>query len=210
MAGRDATMKPASQLDPIQLANLQFESVMTPRRGLLGDVQRDIRDGNVQGLLDTAALSTSALPGAGDVAGLLSDGYSIANEGANIGNVGGALLGALPFVPAGMGRKLYPIASRDEWLSGYDYQSRGGKLVEMSPDDFLKDAAPLKMDELARESVDDLKRHIQEGGELDPLEIFGPKSGGARNSDGRHRAIAAKELGIDSVPVLDFRDVPSL
>jgi hypothetical protein len=74
----------------------------------------------------------------------------------------------------------------------------------MSPNDFLNDATPLDIDEMARENIDDLKQHIQEGRELDPLVIYGDKSS-VRNSDGRHRAIAARELGMTEVPVIDLR-----
>lgn len=50
-------------------------------------------------------------------------------------------------------------------------------------------------------SNDDLKRHIQSGKKLDPLSIY--HNG---KEDGRHRAHAAKELGIKSVPVLIHPD----
>ncbi len=98
----------------------------------------------------------------------------------------------------------YPIAPRDEWLSGADFEARGGQLNEMTPDEFLERAAPLEIDEVSRENIDDLKAHIQIGGKLDPLEIFSDDKSETRNTDGRHRAIAAKELGIESIPVLDF------
>ena len=99
----------------------------------------------------------------------------------------------------------YPMAPRDDWSADADFAARGGQVAQMTPDEFLDSATPLTIDEEARENIDDLKRHIQEGGELDPLAIYGDKSL-VRNSDGRHRAIAAKELGLDEVPVLDFRD----
>lgn len=52
-----------------------------------------------QNLLDAAALMTSPIPVAGDFMGLLADANSIRQEGPSVGNVGGMLLGALPFVP---------------------------------------------------------------------------------------------------------------
>ena len=104
----------------------------------------------------------------------------------------------------GAGKASYPMAPRDRWYADADYEARGGNVVKMTPDEFLENAAPLKMDDVARENIDDLKRHIQEGRELDPLTLYGDKSS-VRNSDGRHRAIAAKELGMLEVPVLDFR-----
>jgi len=51
------------------------------------------------GLLDQAALSTSMIPGIGDVVGLLSDANHLRKE-PTAGNFGMSLLGALPFVPA--------------------------------------------------------------------------------------------------------------
>jgi len=99
----------------------------------------------------------------------------------------------------------YPLAPIDNWYSGADFQRRGGAIVNMAPDTFLESVSPLKIDDVARENIDELKRHILDGGELDPLELFsGDKL--TRSSDGRHRAIAAKELGIDEIPVLDFRN----
>lgn len=100
----------------------------------------------------------------------------------------------------------YPTAPRDRWHAEADYETRGGELTSMTPQEFLEQAAPLEMDELTRENVDLLKQHIQEGGELDPLTLNDGER--ARDSDGRHRAIAAQELGIQSVPVVSFRTKP--
>ena len=74
-------------------------------------------------------------------------------------------------------------------------------LFRSSPDDFLAQSRPLKMDELTRENIDDLKSHILSGGELDPLQLYQKGL-----EDGRHRAMAAKELGISEVPVINFRE----
>jgi hypothetical protein len=95
----------------------------------------------------------------------------------------------------------YPIAPRDEWYGEANYETSGGRLTYMTPDEFLARSRPLKMDETTRENVDDLKAHIESGKTLDPLKLF---DGG--KEDGRHRAIAAKELGIDRVPVIEFGD----
>lgn len=95
----------------------------------------------------------------------------------------------------------YPMAPRDRWYGEANYETTGGQMREMTPDEFLRAARPLDpSEELTRENINDLKRHIQEGGELDPLQLY---KGG--KEDGRHRAYAAKELGIDRVPVIDFR-----
>jgi hypothetical protein len=98
---------------------------------------------------------------------------------------------------AGGGRK-YPLAPKGTWYGEENYESTGGKMVEMSPEEFLKKARPLEVDESSRENIDDLKRHMQDGNSLDPLH-FREETG---KEDGRHRAIAAKELGIEKVPVI--------
>jgi len=95
--------------------------------------------------------------------------------------------------------QLYPIASKSEWYGNGTYKSEGGKLVYMSPDDFLNKVRPLKIDDDSRENIDMLKQHISQGKTLDPLIIY--KNG---KEDGRHRAYAAKELGIKRVPVIVF------
>jgi len=100
--------------------------------------------------------------------------------------------------------KKYPIEDEGKWYGDGDYRQRGGVIVEMTPDEFLSRAKPLEMDEETRENVDDLKKHIQEGKKLDPLAIYENDVTNVRASDGRHRAIAAKELGLEKVPVLDF------
>ncbi|MGI9250259.1 MAG: hypothetical protein ACR2PR_03570 [Pseudohongiellaceae bacterium] len=97
----------------------------------------------------------------------------------------------------------YPMADRGEWYGEADYETRGGRLVGMTPDEFLDSAAPLEIDDVARDNIDDLKNHMESGRTIDPLTLYTGKR--ARDSDGRHRAIAAKELGMDTVPVVDFR-----
>ncbi len=97
----------------------------------------------------------------------------------------------------------YPLAPRSEWSGEADFEDRGGRIVDMTPDEFLEAAAPLTIDDVSRENIDDLKRHIQEGRRLDPLNLY--EGATVRDSDGRHRAIAARELGIKQVPVISFR-----
>jgi hypothetical protein len=89
----------------------------------------------------------------------------------------------------------YPIAPK-----GQRYEETDIEPEYMSPDEFLKRVRPLPMDEEVRDNVDDLKRHILSGKKLDPLSIYADGK-----EDGRHRAIAAKELGIKSVPVIVYK-----
>lgn len=94
----------------------------------------------------------------------------------------------------------YPMAARDEWYGEADYLMRGGSIVDMTPDDFLSRARPMVIDDISRENIDDLKAHIQSGRTLDPL-LLRPNG----IEDGRHRAHAAKELGIQTVPVIIYK-----
>jgi hypothetical protein len=96
----------------------------------------------------------------------------------------------------------YPMAPRDRWYGDADYEARGGRLVDMTPDEFLAVARPLEMDDTSLENIADLRAHMEAGRELDPLMIGSGRAG----HDGRHRAYAAKELGIATVPVLRFDD----
>jgi hypothetical protein len=95
----------------------------------------------------------------------------------------------------------YPIAPISSWYGDADYIARGGKMITMSPEKYIASVNPLTLDEISRENIDILKEHILNGGVLDPLAIY---NGG--KEDGRHRAYAAKELGISSVPVIIFGD----
>lgn len=101
-------------------------------------------------------------------------------------------------------KKSYPMAKEGEWWGEGTYKQAGGRLDNMSPDEFLSRSKPLDIDDLARENIDELKSHIQSGSDLDPLTLYADDVTDVRASDGRHRAIAAKELGIDSVPVVNY------
>ena len=101
-------------------------------------------------------------------------------------------------------KPVYPIEEKGKWYGEEDYKNKGGELVEMTPDEFLSKAKPLEIDDAARDNIDDLKEHIKSGRKLDPLTLYSTDKSNVRNSDGRHRAIAAKELGISTVPVVDY------
>jgi hypothetical protein len=97
---------------------------------------------------------------------------------------------------------VYPLADREtEWYGNADYKNNNGKLVWMDPAKYLAKVRPLKIDDVSRENIDDLKNHILSGRRLDPLVIY--KNG---KEDGRHRANAAIELGIKKVPVILFEN----
>ena len=98
------------------------------------------------------------------------------------------------------GGKTYPLADRKDWTAAKHYDERGGKLTHMSPDEFLDRTRPLDMDDKTQRSIDAYKGMMDAQHRMNPLQLL---ANGLE--DGRHRATAAKELGIDSVPVVDFR-----
>jgi hypothetical protein len=98
------------------------------------------------------------------------------------------------------GEHKYPLAHHDEWHGDANYKATGGRMVHMSPHAYLKKVRPLTIDDESRENIDHLKHHIKSGKTLDPLAIYHDGK-----EDGRHRAHAAKELGIKRVPVLRWK-----
>lgn len=94
----------------------------------------------------------------------------------------------------------YPTDDKSGWYSDADYGKTGGQIVHMSPDEYLSKVRPLKIDDASRDNIDDLKNHIQSGRKLDPVKIY-PDG----KEDGRHRAHAAKELGIKKIPVIVWK-----
>ncbi len=119
-----------------------------------------------------------------------------------LGGLGTAMALPIPGMPKG--KLKYPTAKRDKWWSDANYETTGGRMTKMSPDEYLAKVRSLEIDDVSRENIDILKKHMQEGRDLDPLAIY--KSG---KEDGRHRAWAAKELGIDKVPVLRWDEAPA-
>jgi ParB-like chromosome segregation protein Spo0J len=94
----------------------------------------------------------------------------------------------------------YPI--EDPPLYGHsDYKDHGGKIIQMSPEDFLRKAPGLTVDEVSQENIDELKDMILNDRKIDPLNLY-LENGEVVDHDGRHRAVAAQQLGITSVPVL--------
>jgi ParB-like nuclease domain len=95
----------------------------------------------------------------------------------------------------------YPLAPIGEWYGECTFEQAGGRMVYMTPANYLRKVRPLTLDEESRENIDLLKEHILEHGTLDPLIIY---KGG--KEDGRHRAYASLELSIKMVPVIVFDD----
>ncbi len=95
----------------------------------------------------------------------------------------------------------YPMADKSEWYSDADYERRGGKIIFMSPDQYLRKVRPLQIDDVSRDNIDDLKNHMGIGRKLDPVKLYADGK-----EDGRHRAHAAKEMGIKKIPVIIFNN----
>lgn len=98
----------------------------------------------------------------------------------------------------------YPLADPPQY-GDTDYKARGGKIITMRPDAYLALAPPLEQDEETLENVEILSEHITSGREIDPP-MLQYKDGVVVNHDGRHRAQAARELGIRKLPVLVYDD----
>lgn len=98
------------------------------------------------------------------------------------------------------GGLIYPLRSHTDWEEALDYEKHGGKLTQMSPDEYLSKVEPLKMDDEDKDIIEHFKEQIQKRIKLDPLAI--KKSG---KPNGRHRAHAAKELGIKKIPVVTWQ-----
>lgn len=95
----------------------------------------------------------------------------------------------------------YPIADPPEYAHS-NYAQLGGKIVFMSPAEFLQQVKkPLDIDEGSRENIDELKSMIQNGQKIDPPNLY-TQNGEVVDNDGRHRATAAMELGLEKIPVL--------
>lgn len=91
----------------------------------------------------------------------------------------------------------YPLRDHDKWTKHQKYKNSNGKLVHMSPDEFLERTQSVDMNGDAKKTIKKFKRKMEKGKHLNPLAIF-PAGG----QDGRHRAHAAKALGIKKVPVI--------
>ena len=94
----------------------------------------------------------------------------------------------------------YPISPKGTWYSDENYEKTGGTLTHMSPVEYLSKVRKLDMDDSSRDNIEYLKKHILSGGHLDPVKIYHDGK-----EDGRHRAHAAKELGIKKIPVIVWR-----
>ena len=97
------------------------------------------------------------------------------------------------------GPHTYHMLDHKDWSEHKDFDKTGGKLSQMSPDEFLKKSKPLNMDHDDKHIIHHFKKKLEHGHKLDPVALY---SGGGQ--DGRHRAHAAKQLGINKIPVITW------
>jgi len=100
----------------------------------------------------------------------------------------------LPRLPKAHGGTVYPLD--DE---AGEHRHSGGHMSWMSPDSFLDKAQEMRGDSDDKHAIKHFEKRIKEGDKLNPLALY-PKGG----QDGRHRATAAKHLGIDKIPVVQW------
>jgi hypothetical protein len=103
----------------------------------------------------------------------------------------------------------YPLAKGSEIQSYGGMEGWKGKIVWMSPDKFLQLANPLPEEYKKRKEFDTIKNALKDRFKRGlPTDFLVLEVDVERKKvighEGRHRAIAAKELGIDTVPVLIF------
>lgn len=73
-------------------------------------------------------------------------------------------------------------------------------LKQMTPKEFLHEARPLNVGHHDKNIIHTFEDDIEAGHHLGPLKLY--EDG---KEDGRHRANAAKKLGVKKVPVVDYR-----
>lgn len=102
-----------------------------------------------------------------------------------------------------MGKKLkhYPMHVSREAQYAMEEKEHAGKMVEWKPEKFLKRARKLTMGKHDKKVIKRFKKAMKKGAHFNPLRLYRDNE-----QDGRHRAVAAEELGIKKVPVIDYRD----
>ena len=85
---------------------------------------------------------------------------------------------------------------QDVQLKGKEYKSE-----VISPDEYLKETGGYESTFIDQKKVDKIKEKIKNGTPLDPLTLT-TKEGSNVGQEGRHRAEAAKQLGIKEIPVV--------
>lgn len=94
----------------------------------------------------------------------------------------------------------YPLKPSKKLKEAFEPGEKTGHVAIMSPDQFLHHANSLKDTKQDRLLIDSFKDGMTKGKKFKPLKLLAHNK-----ADGRHRATAAKELGIEELPVIDYR-----
>lgn len=97
------------------------------------------------------------------------------------------------------GGRIYPLRNHTDWEEAHDYEKTGGKLHYEAPEKYLAKTHPLEMSHHDKHQIHHFERQIKKGEKLDPVAIYHDG-----RANGRHRAHAAKNLGIKKIPVVDW------
>jgi len=94
----------------------------------------------------------------------------------------------------------YPAAIPPEYEFS-NFEEMGGRIVYMTPDQYLSATKPLDVDESSQDNIDDLASRMRKGERIDPprLTLEGDL---VTAHDGRHRAMAARKIGVKRMPVI--------
>ena len=171
-----------------------------------------------QTLMDTAAMATSPIPVLGDLLGLGADANALRKD-PSWGNALAMALGALPFAPpaaakrvfGGITRKTTGMPMYDDMMKNPEYfktqKGKQFKIEEMSPERYFAEIGR-QMDNNSIEPAR-VKKYAEKmrEGEMFPMLTL-EKSGGRITQEGQHRALAAKEVGIERVPVMVVEETP--
>jgi hypothetical protein len=82
-----------------------------------------------------------------------------------------------------------------------NYKERGGDIITTTPKKYLAACPRLDVDVGSQNKIDHLKMKIKAGDPIDPPALF-LKNGQVIRHDGRHRAVAALQLGIEHIPAI--------
>lgn len=95
----------------------------------------------------------------------------------------------------------YPLENSKPLRKALKPGKKTGAVSVMSPQDFLSHAKRLKDTKEDRLLIDSFKSGMKNGKKFKALKLLENNM-----ADGRHRATAAEEVGIEKVPVIDYRD----
>ena len=100
----------------------------------------------------------------------------------------------------------YNIFLPENVLKGYKKAYQKVEIDWISPDEFLRETASYKhVSPYEEKRKQKLKEKMTSGTPLDPLQIVYDKEGKLWGCQGRHRALAAKDLSIHKIPVMRLK-----